>query len=305
MSPDQLLEAFPLLFLLLAGLVGLIVGSFLNVVILRLPVMMERQWHRDCAALLARGDVNSDVDSDSENSAAQGETTTHDDAFSLAFPASHCPQCHAPVRAWQNIPVLSYLLLRGRCASCRSPIGPRYPFVELLTGLATLVVVLHAHSWPELTALLMLTWSLIALAGIDIDTQLLPDDITLPLLWAGLLYNLFFGPVALADAVTGAAAGYLLLWSIYWAFKLITGKEGMGYGDFKLLAALGAWLGWQSLPVIILLSSLVGAVIGLSLILFQGRDRAQPMPFGPYLAVAGWIALYWGNDVLRLLSLTP
>jgi leader peptidase (prepilin peptidase)/N-methyltransferase len=293
-TPDALLQAFPALYLVSMALLGLIVGSFLNVVILRVPVMMERQWRRECELLLA--------DSDTDRGTSAGDSTPGDDEpYSLAFPASHCPKCHAPVRAWQNIPVLSYVLLRGRCASCAVPIGLRYPFVELLTGAATVAAAMLATDWLALLALLLLTWSLIALSGIDIDTQLLPDDITLPLLWAGLLYNLFFGSVPIADAVLGAAAGYLLLWSVYWLFRLVTGKEGMGFGDFKLLAALGAWLGWQSLPLIILLSSLVGACIGIGMIVLLGRDRAQPLPFGPYLAAAGWITLLWGDALMALL----
>lgn len=289
MSPAELLTLFPALYLTTAALLGLIVGSFLNVVILRLPVMMDRQWRRECALLLA------------EDTARVEDAAETEPGFSLAFPASHCPTCKASISAWQNIPVLSFLILRGRCAACRSPIGFRYPLVELLTGLATVTVACYVGSWPALTALLLLSWSLITLSVIDFDTQLLPDDITLPLLWAGLLYNLFYGGVPIADAVLGAAAGYLLLWSVYWVFKAVTGKEGMGYGDFKLLAALGAWLGWQSLPIIILLSSAVGAVLGLGLILLQGRDRAEPMPFGPYLATAGWIALFWGDRVMQIM----
>lgn len=265
-------------------LLGLTVGSFLNVVILRLPRMMHRDWEHDCRALL-------------ELSAQDPET----EALSLSFPASHCPQCKTPIKPWQNIPVLSFLLLRGRCAHCAQTIPWRYPLVEALTGLATLTVGIFVPWGPELLAYILLTWTLIALAGIDMDTQLLPDDITLPLLWAGLLFNLFWGPVSLHDAVLGAVGGYLLLWSVYWLFKLATGKEGMGFGDFKLLAALGAWLGWQSLPMIILLSSAVGAVLGVIILLIRRQGRAQPLPFGPYLAAAGWIYLLWGAAVSGVL----
>jgi leader peptidase (prepilin peptidase)/N-methyltransferase len=299
-SYPQLLQAWPALSVTVIALLGLIVGSFLNVVILRLPVIMRRQWQRECRELLVE---------DGEGVPAGAATRrpqedTEDEArLSLALPASHCPKCRAPIPPWHNVPVLSFALLRGRCATCHAPIGVRYPLVELLSGCAALTVAMHAGSWLELSALLLFTWALLALAGIDWDTQFLPDDITLPLLWGGLLYNLSFGSVPIADAVIGAAAGYLLLWSIYWAFRLLTGKEGMGYGDFKLLAALGAWLGWQSIPLIILLSSAVGAVIGILLIVLRGRDRSHPMPFGPYLAAAGWIAALWGGQLSGLLGI--
>ena len=285
MNPDPLgafLAAHPAYLGAVLALFGLVVGSFLNVVILRLPEMLRREWTRDCRALL-------ELDG--------GEEENTGERFSLAFPGSHCPKCQAPVRAWQNIPVLSYVLLRGRCGSCEAPIGLRYPFVELITAIATVTVGLLVPWGPALAAYLLLTWCLIALTGIDIDTQLLPDDITMPLLWAGLLFNLSVGPVSLSDAVLGAAGGYLLLWSVYWLFRLATGKEGMGFGDFKLLAALGAWLGWQALPLIILLSSVVGAVLGIILLTAQGKSRHQPLPFGPYLAVAGWVALLWGERI--------
>jgi leader peptidase (prepilin peptidase)/N-methyltransferase len=277
--------ANPFYFYAVLGLLGLTVGSFLNVVILRLPQIMQREWTRDCCELL---EIEAKSDDDKE-------------PLSLSFPGSHCPHCKAPIRPWQNIPVISYLLLRGRCASCQTAISWRYPLVELASAVATVTVgVIVGWGWP-LLAYLLLTWLLIALTGIDIDTQLLPDDITLPLLWGGLLFNLFIGPVAIADAVLGAAAGYLLLWSVYWLFKLATGKEGMGFGDFKLLAALGAWLGWQSIPLIILLSSAVGAVLGILILSLRGQSRSQPLPFGPYLAAAGWIALLWGDRVSAVL----
>jgi leader peptidase (prepilin peptidase)/N-methyltransferase len=301
-SYSELMQAYPALALGGVTLLGLIVGSFLNVVILRQPEIMRRQWQRECRELLAEGCEGAaagDEASDPREDAADEER------FSLAFPASHCPKCQAPIAPWHNIPVLSYVLLRGRCAACKAPIAIRYPLVELLSGFAAIAVAAHAGSWLELSALLLFTWALLALAGIDWDTQFLPDDITLPLLWGGLLYNLSFGSVPIADAVIGAAAGYLLLWSIYWAFRLLTGKEGMGYGDFKLLAALGAWLGWQSIPLIILLSSAVGAVIGILLIVLKGRDRSHPMPFGPYLAAAGWIAALWGGQLSGLLQIAP
>lgn len=259
-------------------IVGLMIGSFLNVVIYRLPLMMNREWRNQCAELL-------------ELEAAPSER------FNLAFPRSHCPACKHPIGALENIPVLSYLLQRGKCKHCATPIPARYPIIELVTGIMSVIVIWQfGLGWQGLFALLF-TWTLIALTVIDFDHQLLPDSLTLPLLWLGLLLSLSTVYVDAHASIIGAAVGYLLLWSVYWLFKLVTGKEGMGYGDFKLLAALGAWMGWQSIPVIVLLSSLVGAVVGISLILFRGRDRQLPIPFGPYLAAAGWIAMMWGNDI--------
>jgi leader peptidase (prepilin peptidase) / N-methyltransferase len=268
--------------LLYAGLfsLGLVVGSFLNVVIYRLPLMMESRWRRDCCELL------------------EVEHEKQDAHLNLATPNSHCPVCKTAIKPWQNIPVLSYLLLRGKCGNCATPISPRYPFLELVTGLMTLSLAWFFDLSPALLGAALLTWLLIVLTVIDIDHQLLPDDITLPLLWMGLLFNLSATYVSLSDAVIGAMAGYLILWSIYWIFRLLTGKEGMGYGDFKLLAALGAWLGWQALPLIILLSSLVGAVCGIALMIIKRRGKDIPIPFGPYLAMAGWIALLWGEDIM-------
>jgi leader peptidase (prepilin peptidase)/N-methyltransferase len=265
----------------LAILVGLVVGSFFNVVILRLPRMMIRDWRHEAKACLeAYGDA--DVD----------------DNISLAFPNSHCPTCKAPIKAWQNIPVISYLWLKGKCGQCQAPISIRYPIVELVTAVLTGLTLWVVGLTPLGFALVLMTWVLIILTVIDLDHQLLPDQLTLPLLWLGLGFNLYQGHVPLDEAVLGAMAGYLSLWSVYWLFKLVTGKEGMGYGDFKLLAALGAWLGWKMLPVVILMSSLVGAIVGLSLIAVLGRDRNVPIPFGPYLAAAGWIAALWGQDLM-------
>jgi leader peptidase (prepilin peptidase) / N-methyltransferase len=260
---------------------GLVVGSFLNVVIHRLPIMMESRWRRDCCELL------------------EVEQEKQEPPLTLAAPNSHCPGCKAPIRAWQNVPVLSYLFLGGKCANCGVKISFRYPTVELITGLLTLYLAWHFSASPALLGAMLLTWSLVALTMIDVDHQLLPDDITLPLMWLGLLFNLFGTYVSLADAVIGAMAGYLALWSVYWLFKLLTGKEGMGYGDFKLLAALGAWMGWQALPLIILLSSLVGAVVGIGLMVLKNRGKEIPIPFGPYLAAAGWIALLWGDNLTQ------
>lgn len=275
------LNQYPWILLIALFTLGLVVGSFLNVVILRLPRMMEARWRRDCCELLEQ------------------EPEQEDEPLSLSSPNSHCPACKAPIRPWQNIPVISYLLLRGKCANCGIRIPLRYPAVELASGLLTMALGLHFVPSAALLGAMLLTWALIALTVIDIDHQLLPDDITLPLLWLGLLFNLWGTYTGIGDAVIGAMAGYVSLWSVYWAFKLLTGKEGMGYGDFKLLAALGAWLGWQALPMIILLSSLVGAVCGIALMVLKSRGREVPIPFGPYLAAAGWIALLWGDAILR------
>lgn len=262
-----------------AGLLGLCVGSFLNVVIHRLPKMMEREWQLQCAEL-------------------RGEIPAETDALSLAQPRSRCPNCGHQITALENIPLLSYLLLlRGKCSACGTPISLRYPLIELLTGGASAFAAWHfGPSFAALGALLLL-WALIALAAIDLDTQLLPDSITLPLLWFGLAFNLADAFTNLPTAVVGAMAGYLALWSVFWLFKLATGKEGMGYGDFKLLAALGAWLGWPMLPTIILLSSVVGAIVGITLIVVARHGRHVPIPFGPYLAAAGAIALFWGSQL--------
>nr|WP_232522432.1 A24 family peptidase [Marinimicrobium alkaliphilum] len=275
------MQTYPALALTSALILGLLVGSFLNVVIFRLPVMMQREWKRDCCDLL--------------DQAPPPETG---ERFNLVVPNSRCPQCGHKIKPWENIPVVSYLFLRGKCSQCGTRISPRYPIIEAVTGLLSVVVIAYFGATLAGLLALVLTWSLIALTMIDADTQFLPDSITLPLLWLGLIANAFGVFTTLESALWGAVAGYLTLWSIYWLFKLLTGKEGMGYGDFKLLAALGAWMGWQLLPVIILLSSLVGAVIGIGMILALGRDRNIPIPFGPYLAIAGWIALLWGDTLM-------
>jgi leader peptidase (prepilin peptidase)/N-methyltransferase len=267
-------------FALSCGILGLLVGSFLNVVIHRLPKMMERDWHDQCAEL-------------------RGEETTESEALSLVRPRSRCPNCGHAITAFENIPILSWLVLRGRCSDCRTPISVRYPIVEALTGALTAYAAVHfGFGWTAAGAIVLI-WCLIALTFIDFDTQLLPDSITLPLLWAGLLINLSGTFTDLPSSVLGAIIGYLSLWSVYWGFKLTTGKEGMGYGDFKLLAALGAWLGWQMLPLIILLSSLVGAVVGVALIVLAKQGRNVPIPFGPYLAAAGLLALFWGKELTQ------
>ena len=266
------------------ALFSLLIGSFLNVVILRFPVMMFRSWKQDCLEMDSNLPKHPAIDDLSK-------------PFNLLKPDSHCPKCQAPVRAWQNIPLLSWVLLRGKCAGCGTPIGLRYPAVEIATAiLSTALLLVYPWGW-QLAAMLVFTWLLISMSVIDIDHQILPDTMTLSLLWLGLLVNSQGLFTDLESAVYGAAAGYLALWSVFWIFKLVTGKEGMGYGDFKLLAALGAWLGVQSLPLIILLSSVVGAVVGIAGIIILGRDKNVPIPFGPYLAAAGWIAALWGNDI--------
>jgi leader peptidase (prepilin peptidase)/N-methyltransferase len=297
MTPLQDL-AHPLVFTILALVVGLAVGSFLNVVVYRLPRMMEREWRAQCAELAA-----------TDAAAAAGGVTVAgggvaaappEEPFSLVRPRSRCPACGHPIAAWENIPVVSWLALRGRCSACRAPISPRYPVVEVLGGVAGAWCA-H-HFGPGLAAIgaMVFVWAILAAGLIDFDTQYLPDAITLPLLWLGLLLNLDSAFIDLKSAVIGAAAGYLSLWLIYWIFKLATGKEGMGYGDFKLLGAIGAWLGWSALPMVILLSSAVGAVVGIGLMVLARRGREVPIPFGPYLGAAGIIALFWGVPLSNL-----
>ncbi len=264
---------------------GLLVGSFLNVVIARLPVMMERQWRRECAQVLA-----------DEGVASPQTDATDSDRFDLWAPRSQCPQCHTPIHARDNIPVVSWLWLRGRCRHCGHGIGVQYPLVELASAVLACVAVLRFGPGWEGALAVVFSWTLLAAGTIDLRTTLLPDDLTLPLLWLGLVAAAAgMGAVDAVSAILGAAGGYLVLWGLYHAFRLATGKEGMGYGDFKLLAALGAWTGWQGLPVTILLSSLVGASVGLSMIAWYGHDRSVPIPFGPFLAAGGWVALLWGD----------
>jgi leader peptidase (prepilin peptidase) / N-methyltransferase len=292
----SLLEQSPTTFIVVALLLGLLVGSFLNVVIYRLPIMLERQWR-------AQGDATA---------TAGKSTASHEVApFNLITPRSACPRCHAPIAAWQNVPVLSWLLLRGRCAGCNAGISARYPLVELLCALLSALVAWRLGFGVSALCALAVTWILIALTFIDLDHQLLPDSLTLPLLWLGLLASLSNAvhsgaglPVDPRSAIIGAAAGYLSLWSVFQLFRLTTGKEGMGYGDFKLLAALGAWLGWQMLLPIVLLSAAVGAVVGLTLIALRKHQAASPMPFGPFLAGAGFLVMLWGQQwVARYLGL--
>lgn len=275
-----LFQSEPVVFIVVCGTLGLLVGSFLNVVIHRLPKMLERGWQVQCAEL-------------------SGTPLKQTAPYNLITPRSACPHCDHKISALENIPVISYLLLRGKCKGCQAPISIRYPAVEAVSGILSAYAAWHFGFGLAGAAAILFIWALIALTCIDLDTQLLPDDLTLPLLWLGLLFNLSNTYATPGDAVIGAVGGYLVLWSVYWAFKLTTGKEGMGYGDFKLLAAIGAWLGWQMLPLVILLSSVVGAVVGISLILFAKHGRDIPIPFGPYLAGGGLIALFWGTTLTQ------
>jgi leader peptidase (prepilin peptidase)/N-methyltransferase len=294
-----LLAQSPALFIALAAVLGLLVGSFLNVVIYRLPVMLERQWQAEYAQFAVSAPTTNEAN-------AAGAATRTSAAFNLLVPGSSCPHCATPIRALYNIPVLSYVLLRGRCAHCKARISARYPLVETLTALLSAAVAWRFGFGASAGCAILITWFLIALTCVDLDHQLLPDSLTLPLLWLGLLasaaglaaagHNLPVDPVS---AISGAAAGYLCLWAVYHAFRLLTGKEGMGHGDFKLLSALGAWLGWQMLLPIVLLSAGVGAVVGVGLIALRRTQRGTPIPFGPFLAGAGWIAMLWGPQIVR------
>lgn len=277
----EYLHTTPWAFIVAAGILGLLVGSFLNVVIYRLPVMMEREWRAQCAELFEITDKAASP------------------RFNLVTPRSRCPHCGHAITALENIPVISYLFLRGKCSACGARIAARYPLVEILAALASVLVAWRFGFGAAALAALLLTWALIALSFIDLDHQLLPDAITLPFLWLGLALSVWNGGLFVDSraAIIGALAGYLSLWAVYWLFKLVTGKEGMGRGDFKLLALFGAWLGWQALPAIILLSSLAGAAAGIALIVTRGRDKNLPIPFGPYLALAGWITLLWGREI--------
>ncbi|MDX2312904.1 MAG: A24 family peptidase [Gammaproteobacteria bacterium] len=277
----EYLAANPPVVLIFAGLLGLLIGSFLNVVIHRVPVMMEREWRSQCAEML-----------DPEAKPEQQQ------AYNLVVPRSRCPKCDHQITALENVPVLSYLALKGRCSECGWRIPLRYPIIELLTGLLSVLVVWRFGISAAAGGALLLTWALIALSAIDFDTQYLPDSITLPFLWLGLAFNVAGIYTTTQASVLGAIVGYLALWSVYHLFRLVTGKEGMGYGDFKLLALFGAWLGWSAVPLIVFLSAFVGAIVGIALITLRGHDRNIPIPFGPYLAVAGWIALMWGEQLL-------
>ena len=285
-----LMATSPVFFIVVVSLLSLLVGSFLNVVIYRLPVMMEKEWACDCREFL--------VD-ELKSPKKSAQLSQQDQAFNLIKPNSHCPKCQAPVKAWQNIPVVSYLLLHGRCGHCKTPISWRYPLIELLTALTSGVVAWRFGFSLESLVLVPLTWVFICLIFIDIDKMLLPDQLTLPLLWLVLLasvWDVFQSPKL---AIIGAAAGYLSLWTVYRAFKLLTGKEGMGHGDFKLLAVVGGVVGIVQLPMVILLSSAVGAVFGISMMLFGDKQRNSQIPFGPYIAIAGWLVMLWGDEMLQ------
>lgn len=285
----EIFQAYPWLFALTAGILGLCIGSFLNVVIYRLPIMMQTEWRQQCAELFGSG---------------ENEACAEPERFDLIAPRSACPECKTPIKPWHNLPLLGYLWLRGRCAACGTKISARYPAIEVLTGILSGLIAWRFGVTLECAGALVLTWSLVALTFIDFDTQLLPDIITLPLLWLGLALSLTQGSagaplfVSPQTAIIGALAGYLSLWSVYWGFKLLTGKEGMGHGDFKLLAALGAWLGWQMLLLIVILSAVVGLVAAIGMMVLRGHDRQIPIPFGPYLATAGFVALVWGPELM-------
>lgn len=284
----ELLKHDLILFISLSLVFGLLVGSFLNVVIYRLPIMLKKEWRDDCCHYLE----------ENYNAIIQLEKNDEpDEPFNLIKPDSTCPSCGHKIRAWENIPVISYLFLRAKCSNCKTPISFRYPLIEILS--AALAATCAWHFGLNLAGIsaIVLSWALITLSWIDYDTQYLPDQITLPFIWLGLLLNLDNTFTDINSAIIGAIVGYLSLWTVYQAFKLLTKKEGMGFGDFKLLALLGAWMGWQFLPLIIILSSLVGSIIGVTLILFKQHQRDKPIPFGPYLAIAGWIALVWGNEI--------
>jgi leader peptidase (prepilin peptidase)/N-methyltransferase len=287
----EILSTQPLVFVAIAMLFGLMVGSFLNVAIHRLPRMMEREWKAQCAELSGAELKTAELNGD--------KPAAQQPAYNLVTPRSACPACGHPITALENIPIISYLFLGGKCAGCKTRISPRYPLVETITSALAGFIAWKFGFGPAAFAAFFLTTSLIALTFIDFDTQLLPDDITLPLLWAGLLFSMYGGFTDLKSAVIGAMAGYLALWSVYWLFKLVTGKEGMGYGDFKLLAAIGAWFGWQLLPAVILLSSLAGSVVGIALIVLAKHGRSVPIPFGPYLALGGIAALFWGPQLAQ------
>ena len=279
----ELFNFYPWLFPILSAIFGLVIGSFLNVVIHRLPIMMEREWRQECSASFPEYNI----------SPPEG-------VYNLSVPRSTCPKCQTPIRVIDNIPVISWLFLKGKCHHCGNPISARYPLIELLSGALCFVIAQQFGFSYFSIAMLLFTFVLIAATFIDLDTMLLPDSLTLPLVWSGIVLALMqISPISLQDSVIGAIAGYLSLWSVYWIFKLLTGKEGMGYGDFKLLAALGAWLGWQYLPMIILFSSFVGLIFGLIQLRLRKQGVEQAFPFGPYLAIAGWISMIWGESVLN------
>ena len=300
MTLFSLLQSSPALLLSVCFVLGLFVGSFLNVVVYRLPLMMQTTWRRECKEFLQQDSQESTQEKATESAGENSGTDQTPQPFNLMVPRSACPSCNSMITAWQNIPVISWLILRGKCGNCKHPISIEYPLVELLTAILSLAVAYKFGASIQLIFALLFTWSLVSLALIDFHTTLLPDSITLPLLWLGLLISLVPVFVSAPDAIVGAAAGYMILWIVFQTFKLITGKEGMGFGDFKLLAALGAWLGWAKLPLVILLSSLTGAIIGIMMMVLFKHQRSQAIPFGPYLAIAGWIVLMWGEQIVAM-----
>lgn len=306
----ELFTLFPTFFYIMVFVMSLMVGSFLNVVIHRLPIMMERGWKAEFESYFNSESQVNTPSIKATDTTANLETTTslnNDDTsaiettkqkeapYNLVVPASTCPSCGHKIKPWENIPLLSWIFQRGKCTQCHTGISVRYPLVELATALLSLVVAYHFGPTYAAIAALVFTWSLVALTFIDADTMLLPDQITLPLMWLGLLLSINATFVDPSTAIIGAAAGYLSLWSLFWAFKLLTGKEGMGYGDFKLLAAIGAWVGWQYLPIVVILSSFVGAILGIIILTVRGKDKNIPIPFGPYLAIAGWLTFLYGD----------
>jgi leader peptidase (prepilin peptidase)/N-methyltransferase len=284
------LESSSVYFVVFVSFLSFLVGSFLNVVIYRLPIMMENEWKCDCRELL---------EDELKNKKSSYEKSTKESSFNLVKPDSHCPSCNAPVKPWQNIPIISYVLLKGRCGHCKASISIRYPLIETLTALSSAMVAATFGYGPESLVLVPLTWGFIALIFIDIDKMLLPDQLTQPLLWLVLLASIWSVFLSPKDTIIGAITGYLCLWLVYWGFKLLTGKEGMGYGDFKLLAIIGAIVGWIKLPIVILMSSAVGAVIGGIMMVTSKANRNTAIPFGPYLAIAGWITILWGDGILQ------
>ena len=293
---SQFLNQNPWLFIALSFIFATTIGSFLNVVIHRFPVMMKREWQQECNQYLQEyhADIVTQIGIDKLNKPID----SFPDKYNLLLPGSACPKCKTAIKPWHNLPILGWLMLKGKCAACQAPISARYPIIELITGLLVATLAWHfGPSWQFVFASI-LTFVLVALTGIDLDEMLLPDQMTLPLLWLGLIINLNHTFASPTDAIIGAVVGYLSLWSIFWLFKIITGKEGMGYGDFKLLAVFGAWLGWQMLPLVILLSSLVGAVVGVTMIVSKRLKQGNPIPFGPYIAAAGWIALLFGQQIV-------
>jgi leader peptidase (prepilin peptidase)/N-methyltransferase len=288
---------YPWVFVAISFIFAATIGSFLNVVIHRLPVMMKREWQSECNFYL--NEYHPDIVKQVGSERLQKPIDPFPEKYNLVVPGSACPKCKANIKPWHNLPILGWIMLKGKCADCKTSISSRYPIIELLTGVLVAALAWHFGPTWQFVYASILTFVLVALTGIDLDEMLLPDQLTLPILWLGLIINLKGIYTSPEDAIIGAAAGYLSLWSVFWLFKLVTGKEGMGYGDFKLLAVFGAWLGWQMLPLIILLSSLVGAVVGITMIMTKKLNKGNPIPFGPYISAAGWIALAWGNEILN------